>query len=286
MKNIIKFALLLLLSVTFSCSTSDGRFKDEPTSGWVEFDVSTPGTTISPVTTQLVLPVSVNVPVYPNGLNISYELQAVQGDFTQIVSTGNNIYLDPQDLDRDAEVVLDFQNIAGLPTVIIFDVVITGADADGVTVGIGDESITRYRVSTPCPILVTPGYTAVSSVYNATAAPNGYAVVATEVAGMDFTYSLDTVWGPSFISTLCGGCVPSGNYKAPITFSINPTNFAITVLSGGEPAGSGNALDIPYVVGGTGSYDSCNNTLTFNLTQNLLTSGGVPGTARVVLQGN
>jgi hypothetical protein len=286
MKNIIKIIAILLLAVSFSCSTSDGRFKDEPTSGWVEFNVATSGTTISPVTTQLVLPISVNVPVYTNGLNISYQLQAVQGDFSNIVTTGSNVYLDPSDYSRSAEIVLDFQNIAGLPDIIIFDVVITGVDADGVLVGIGEESITRYRVSTPCPIAISNTYTAVSSVYNATPAPNGYTVTAIAVAGADFTYSLDTVWGPAFISTLCGGCVTPGNYKGPITFSIDPTNFAVTVLNGGEPAGSGNTFDLPYTIAGSGSYDSCNNAITFNLTQTLLTSGGVPGTVRVVLQGN
>ena len=296
MKKIIKLLPILLLVVAFSCEQDDnhGRFVNDPTSGWVEFGTSTSATTITLITESLTLPVSLRVPTYPNGIDVTYTLQAVEGDFTSIVtSTGNTVSFIGSELPGTEStpnvknIELTFENIADLTEIVVFDVVLTAVNTSGVSIGIDDESITSYRVSTPCPIVVGTDYTASETLFNGdVGAPQGHSLVLTPVPGFDNAWTVDTIWGTGFISTLCGGCVPEPSYPGPITFVLDPITLELTVIEGGEPAGSGNPLDIGYTITGGGTYDSCNDVFIFNMEQSLLTSGGVPGTVDVTIQGN
>ena len=201
MKNVLKIITVLTLSLFLfqGCNELDNsRFGSQPTTGWVEFQGSG-STTISLLTTQLELPLEINVPIYQNGLNISYTLEAVQGDFSQIVTTGSNIFVDPADDLRQASVVLDFANLDQLTDVVVFDVVLTGVDVTGVNVGVDENSVTTFRVSTPCPIVVSSTYTGTSN------GDTGYTVNLTDLG--DNTYSIDTSWGLLWVDTLCGGCL-------------------------------------------------------------------------------
>src|SRR5690606_4058843 len=155
MNNILKIIPLLLLVFTLSCEQDDNssRFSNDPSTGWVEFATPTSGTTISIITEQLEIPVSVRVPVYENGLTINYTLQAVEGDFSSIVTTGSSTFVEPGQNGMNGNtnlgtIVLNFANVADLTDIVVFDVVLTGTDADGVVVGLGDNSITAYRIST------------------------------------------------------------------------------------------------------------------------------------------
>lgn len=150
MKNIIKIASILLLAITFNCSTSDGRFKDEPTSGWLEF--RTAATTTGQTATSVTLPLTVNVPVYQNGLNVSYNLVAVEGDFTQFVtSSSGTVYASPDDTTRALSIVIDLINTeAGRNFVTSFDVVLTGVDVSSVGIGVDEDSIIKHRITIPC----------------------------------------------------------------------------------------------------------------------------------------
>jgi hypothetical protein len=170
MKNILKIFPVLLLAIAFSCDESDSRFSGEdPTSGWVEFTSS--GTTITVVTDVLEIPIQVNVPVYENGLNINYTLEPVQGDFSSIVTTDSSVYVDPSDIYRNAAVTLNFSGVADLSEIVIFDVVLTSV-SNGVNVGVDDSSITRYRISTPCPIDINSWIGAYSVEEAFTSGPN------------------------------------------------------------------------------------------------------------------
>ncbi len=284
--NFLKTMFLAVLTIAFvSCSEDDERFDHNAEQGWVEFSGAVSSTSIGWSTTDLRLPIDVNVPVYKGGLNIAYTIEAVQGDYTSILTTGNNVFISPADERDSAGIDLAFANLNTLTTQVIFDVVLTNVDVPSVTVGIEADSNIRYRVSTPCPISPSTSFTGISAMTGGNEyADGGYAVVLTDLGSNQ--YSLDTSWGPNFVSLFCGGCVGLGNYIAPIIFSIDPLTFAVTVISGGEGTGAGNELDFPYVVGGSGTYDPCGDVLTLTLTQDLLTSGGVLVDVDVVLQGN
>ncbi|MFD2915500.1 hypothetical protein [Psychroserpens luteus] len=159
MKNILKLLPIMLLVLTFSCDDDDSssRFSNDPTSGWVEFGTLTAGTTITIITEELLIPVDIRVPVYQDGITISYELQAVEGDFSSIVTTGSSIVAEPEVIDpfinpRIEQISLVFNGVADLTETIVFDVVLTATDVYGVEIGLDENSITSYRISTPCPL--------------------------------------------------------------------------------------------------------------------------------------
>lgn len=155
MKNIFKYSLVLSLVLVFvSCEKDDnnGLGKDNPRIGWVEFAGPGASTTISIITEVLEIPLEVNVPVYENGLNISYRLEAVEGDFNEIVTTSGTVFADPSDYSRRPTIKLNFSGVADIDEKIVFDVVLTAVDVSGVTLGVDDQSVIRYRISTPCPI--------------------------------------------------------------------------------------------------------------------------------------
>jgi hypothetical protein len=287
MKKIINYLFVFVALALTSCEEeqSNNLGTESPTTGWVEF-AGTGTATLTFTTEELVLPVDINVPVYTDGLTVSYTIEAVDGDFNEILTTGSSIFVDPSDTDRSASLMLNFSGIDAISELIVFDVVLTGVSSAGVNVGVGSESVTRYRISTPCPVVLTSTYTGTEVLYNGGPAPSGHTATVTVESAEDNIYSLDTVWGPTFISTLCGGCVPDGEYVGPITFQVNPLTFEITVLAGGEPSGVGLTFDLAYNIVGSGSMDTCNNVITLNLEQDLLTSGGIPGTVDVILTGN
>ncbi len=280
MKNLLKIFGFVLLVITFnSCDDGVNSFSETPTDGWVEFSGSG-SATISLVTESLELPININVPVYSNGLNIGYSLEAVQGDFNQIVSTATSTFADPAADTRTAAIELNFSNLESLTDVVVFDVVLTSVDAQGVSVGIDETSLTRYRISTPCPIVTGSSYTGTAS-SGGTLIQDGYTANLTDLGNL--TYSLDVSWGPLFVDTACGGCLGGvESYVAPITFTIDPGTFVITVLSGGEPSGVGNPFDIAYTMSGTGSYNSCDDIIELTVTESGIFTNSV--TANVILQ--
>ncbi len=160
MKNILKLIPMMLFVFAFtSCEDDDtsSRFFVDPTVGWVEFAGSSSGTTISIITEELQLPVDIRVPQYPNGLTVTYDLVPVQGDFSQIVTTGTSIFAAPEPTSVDGNsrvvpIVLNFEGVGDLDEIVIFDVVLTAVDQDGVQIGLDENSITSFRISTPCPI--------------------------------------------------------------------------------------------------------------------------------------
>ncbi len=280
MKNIKTFVLVTIAALLiYSCDEEANSFSDDPTTGWVEFTGSG-SATISLITEELVLPIDVNVPVYPDGLNISYTLQPIQGDFSDIVSTDTSVFVDPFSGSRTASLTLHFSNLEALTNVVAFDVVLTSVDVLGVGIGVDENSLTTYRVSTPCPINLGTSYTGTSSSGGALV-QSGYSVNLTDLGNS--TYSIDGSWGDLFVDTLCGGCIGGVSaYPGPLVFSIDPATFAITVISGGEPSGVGNPFDLAYTLTGTGTYNSCDDQIQLTITENGIFNN--PVTATVLLE--
>ena len=244
MNKILQIVPILLLAFTFSCEQDDdnSRFSDDPTTGWVEFSTPTSGTTISIITEELQIPVSVRVPVYENGLTITYTLVPVQGDFSSIVTTGNSIFVEPGQNGEEngntnlGKIVLNFSNVADLTDIVVFDVVLTGTDASGVQVGLGDNSITSYRISTPCPLDVD-------------AIAGNYDVDEVFTDGVNAGLSLAAAFGESY----------------QVNLSLDPNDLTQTrfILSNSP------GYDQYFVNGATASLDTCNGTVTYSTPLNL-----------------
>ncbi|WP_353780181.1 hypothetical protein [Winogradskyella sp. 3972H.M.0a.05] len=149
MKNIIKIISLLLIVVTYSCDQTNENFNSDPTSGWVEF--FGPATTTGQTSPSVSIPLDVRVPIYENGLNISYTISAAEGDFTQFVSASSGTaFADPADNTRNVSIDIPLMNMdAGRDFVTSFDITITSVD-NGVRVGVDENSITTHRVTIPC----------------------------------------------------------------------------------------------------------------------------------------
>lgn len=239
MKNIFKIIPLLLLAFTVSCDESDSRFSGEdPTSGWVEFTSS--GTTISIITEQLSIPIEVNVPVYENGLNVSYTLEPVQGDFSSIVTTGDNVFVDPTVINRNgAAITLNFSGVGDLDEIVVFDVVLTAVDVNTVNVGVDDNSITRFRVSTPCPIDIDSfagTYTVEEMFTGPPNGPNGLSFFFGESYQIDLSVNTEDVTetsviisnSPGFDQYIANGTIMSfDTCNFTVSFSEDPLELAL-----------------------------------------------------------
>lgn len=146
----ISFVLVLGLIILQGCDTgSDSRFNNDPTSGWVEFVAAT--TTTGQTSSSVSIPLSINVPIYENGLNVSYTIAAGEGDFTQFVaSSSGTAFIDPVIETRVVSIEIPLMNMdAGRDFITSFDVTITSVD-NGVRVGVDESSITTHTVTIPC----------------------------------------------------------------------------------------------------------------------------------------
>jgi len=152
MKKYFKLFLFALTTVlVVSCDKEDSRFDHNSEIGWVEFvsSASTTGQTVD----NIQVPLAVEVPVYKNGLNISYTFTAVNGDYTSYVATtGGSTYADPSDETRNVNISIDLMNMeVGRSFTTSFDITLTAVDDAGVSVGLGDGSSTLvHRVTIPC----------------------------------------------------------------------------------------------------------------------------------------
>lgn len=162
MRNIFKIAFVALLAFTFGCEDKDNsdKFRDDPTTGYIQFNSA--GTTTGQASPSVSVPLNVAVPVYENGLTINYSLEAGQGDFTQFVSsTSGTVVADPTDYSRDINIVIDLMNMdVGRDFVTTFDIVLESTDAAGVLIGLEEDSVTRHTVTIPCsnPVEIPSDY--------------------------------------------------------------------------------------------------------------------------------
>lgn len=97
--------------------------------------------------------------------------------------------------------------------------------------------------------------------------------VVTKVSNTEYTFS--TFWGPIFVAEYTGNPAYNNNFLYSGTLTINP-DLTVTIV-GNSPQSWDN-------LGGTGSYDPCTKTITYNLKNTLLPlSGGVRPSVDVVV---
>lgn len=137
--------------ILFSCEEEDNsRYNSTPETGWIEFE--TAATIIGETDESVTIPINVEVPIYKEGLNITYTITGVEGDFTTFVSdTGGNIFADPLDYSRTINVDIPLKNTAaGRDFITTFDVKLTAIDKSGIRLGINSDSVLTHRVTIPC----------------------------------------------------------------------------------------------------------------------------------------
>jgi len=283
MKNIFKYTLLAFLSITmFSCDedATEGKFGDNPESGWVDFNVATPATTLSAVATELIVPVQVNAPVNATDLTVNFALEEVLGGSpTQVIASSNRSVVIPAgQLGADIEFdIADLLTLVSNGITVEFDVVLTSTSRGSVSVGLADDSqVTRFRVSTPCPVNITDGATYVgTSSRDGGVVQDGYDVIITEVAPL--TYMADVSWGPDFVAVLAGAAGFNGQFAAAITFTVDPVTGAVNIISGGSADGSDNSLALVYSISGSGTYDTCNDIFLLTIAEDGIFTNPVTG---------
>jgi len=242
MKKIIKLLPLLLLVFAIGCDEDDTeRFKVNSEAGWIEFATGTSGETVTIITEEVILPVRVRVPIFENGITVNYTLEAVEGDFSTIVSTGTSVTLEPSQAGPNGSpfvvnIPLVFEGIADLDEIIVFDVVLNGTSINGIAVGLDENSITRYRISTPCPLDVA-------------ALQGTYDVAEVFTSGINEGLSLAAAFGQSYqVEVIVDPDDPT------------QTNFILTNSIG---------FDQYFVDGNIATMDSCNGTVSFTTPLNL-----------------
>lgn len=266
MKKIIKLLPMLLLVLAFSCEQDDDstRFYNETSTGWVEFATATSGTTVAPGSESLAIPVSLRVPVYADGISVNYTLQAVEGDFTSIVTTGSSLWFSPEQAGtggdpRVKSIELMFQNLDTVTSPIVFDVVLTSTSVNGVNIGVDEGSIVSYRVSTPCAVITSADYNV--DVIGPGGPTPSHTVALVPVAGTTNQFSVTSTWGPDFVGAATGNPAFNGMFPYSGIITIN-ADLSVDVLS----------TDPDISSGGSGTYDSCNDVFLITMMQDLFTT--------------
>lgn len=163
MKNTIKIVCALLLVLGYSCSESDGRFKDSPENGWVQFLTSSSSLSIDTanLTAPLELPIYVNVPLNQTDLTINYDLVSVEGPNPNSVFSNSGSIVVPAGTAGTANVggypkiVFNLAEASNIAEKMVFDVVLRSTDRESVVVGVAGDAIpTVYRI-TICPSLTS-----------------------------------------------------------------------------------------------------------------------------------
>ncbi|MEH6535301.1 MAG: hypothetical protein V7719_02835 [Psychroserpens sp.] len=190
MKNLYKsiFLSLTLLLTVYSCDNSEGdnegKFNDDPATGWVQFVTAGESTNIIidnyDTSNLLEVPVFINIPVSTSELAISYDLVTVSGADPNTIFSNSGVLINPanssthfffSDLEAGAldianggtkdpltfsefpRIQFDIALAANISETMIFDIVMTSTDRDGVTVGVeGSPRPTAYRIQI-CPSL-------------------------------------------------------------------------------------------------------------------------------------
>jgi len=288
MKNIFKIIPLLLLAITFGCDDNEeNRFRSDPSTGFIEY--YTAATTTGQTQPSISVPVAIRVPEYNNGLSFTYSIQAVEGDFTQFVSsTGGTVIMDPSvqssaDGDsRAASVDLDLANMeVGRDFVTSFDIILTAVDVNGVTLG-GVTNILSHRVTIPCsnPDVLLPDYFvgdyAIADVTAQIGPGNGTENIATGVVTLSVdpfnpnVRLFEIVILPAFTG---GALVP-----ASLEFSVDDV-VTLGGFSGGNISCNGVAEYGygPAAAEDSGPWDICNDqSITINYSEDPLVACGGP----------
>src|SRR5690554_4599810 len=257
MKNIIRSFLTPLMLVVFlvSCNEDNSNFSHDKESGWVQYIDSDDLQIIYGGVDEISIPVRLFTAVN-SGLAVNYEITAVEGDFSQIISSSTGSF-DIEKGDLISDLVIPISN-SGLSSKVVFDVKLVSTNRNNVVAGLENERPITKRVSV-CLISVAPSYTGVA--YESGVEGPTFTATLTEVAGEEMTFSIDTAWGPALVAWLAGQPSLEGQYLYSGTLTVNTATGIVTV-----------AGDDDWAHGGTGLIDACSGVITYTLNQGVFSS--------------
>lgn len=247
MKKIFLFTLAVVGLTFQSCDINDeneGKFHANPSSGTIETQLemisATGVTTIS-------VPVLLNTSTNPSNLDVTYSIETVDGNPpSSILGTFTQ---------KDAVIKGDLEGTLELngqapTTEDCYSVKITLMSTSRSEVSVSTEEL----ISTETIIKfgnVTPSYSGITSFQGSPT--ENFTANLTPIEGMPDTFELDTAWGQGLVGTLTGDSSLEAPYDGLLIIN---TDGSVTI--------EGNAT---YATGGTGSFNPCDGTITYTLTQ-------------------
>lgn len=250
-----KIYLLLFVSIfTLSCTNNDDDNFDQVVnsdSGWVE--VSSDGAQIvTPFSSYSVdVPIRLGIGNNEKGQQITYKVEQISGNPVADLKTGTFTYNLPSG-DIFGKIPVEFINAPNYA----IQVTLLSTNNGDYTIGLSDDSKrVSYRIGVCGDVEIASSYSADSSIDG-----NSVTIFDLEpvlVNGTDNVYTVESAWGPNFVASATGDRSYSGQFVYPATITINE-DLSVTVES--------NAF---YGTGGTGTFDPCTNTISYELGQTL-----------------
>lgn len=265
MKKIFICALVITAGIFVSCSEDDSRFENNPESGWVQFQNSTPSEVLFKEGGTISIPVILKAPVNESGLVVNYSISNISGSTEGALSYDSKVMFD--EATNTANLVLTMVG-ASLSDAIEFDVTLVSTSKSTVSIGLVDEVdnikpiVKRVKI---CSNEFTTSYVGTSqATIDGAPAFEGWNPTVSLVSGTTNSFQFDTLWGSGLVPLLSGD--PSTSvFKYPGIVTINDDN-TVTVVGINDPA-----FPNRYQ-GGTGTYNPCTKVITYRLSQGLFTN--------------
>ncbi len=268
MKNIVKIiALSLLFAFNLACSNDDDGPGNNQNleAGFVE--ISPGGTRASQMiifgepgtTSEITIPLFFNGALNPTDLIVEYQVVDMGGvsaseiltatSGTAIIPAGTRIGDFPITIRPDA--TSGFSN---------FDVVLTSVSGrPDVQLGLVDGSRNLVHSINACSTNVLASYTGQAAVPSLNLGDETFSPFTANLTQVgDNMWTIDSAWGPDFVAEITATPGFSGQFLYPTTLTLDFATQQVTLSSDGG-----------FFTGGTGTYDRCTNTFTYQLTQAL-----------------
>lgn len=272
MKKIYILFCVAILAV--SCKdTSNELPQDYPDSGWVEIgddrlDVKAPFQSLI-----VNVPIQLGVGNNSKGQVITYEVKQTKGETVKGLKTGVFKYK-----------FNSGDKSAGMPVEIIdapnyeLSVTLLSTNNPEYTIGLSDNSKRiSFKIGVCGSIPIASGYDAQS--YIDVNVISNFTLDPVLVAGTNNKYEISTAWGADFVANAANNSLFKKLFIYPAFITIND-DFTITVE--GNPNDPSNVFGANYALGGTGTFDICTNSITYELKQGLFTNDfTVPVTAKL-----
>ncbi|TKS57628.1 hypothetical protein [Mesohalobacter halotolerans] len=259
MKNIIKTITVVLGFILIGCNAvDDTRFKNDPQSGWIEFENESQQVLSDAGSVEI--PIEYNVPVNRQDTSISYDVEIVEGSAPS-VETGSFTTVVPADT-RNASILFDID--PSISTNYTVQFTITSTSNPDVIVGLDGDNPDVFTLEV-CSGVLPLEWTGSSFIDGSEI--NTFDMTLTPT-GNEGEFNISSAWGTNFVAEATGDPSFDGQFIYDGVLTINPDNTLSIV--GSDPAlFPGTVLQEDALNGNL--FDPCSNQLFYTLEQGLFT---------------